>query len=108
MRILFAVTKKKFPLENPPNSLQSYTYKVLKKVHPNNLSSKETKEYVDQLLNSLLKIIAYNTRLLLENKNKNKNIDEKIIQNATRLSISNELLKYSVSKGIKAFTKFTN
>lgn len=110
LRILFAVLWKRFSLDDPPKSMTSSSLKVLKQVHPDMSLSLESKKYVNQLLNSILKIIAYNTILLHKNIKQNDNTINVIklltIESAIKLSLTNELLKHSVNEGQKAVTKY--
>lgn len=76
-------------------------------MHPDLGSKSDTKLYLNKLLNILVKNIAYNVHLLVPTDNKNKIINYKTIESAIKLCFPDELLKHSMSEGLKAVAKYT-
>lgn len=96
-------------IENPPANPKikygSYIIKVLKQVHPDMNLLKQSKAYINGLIEYTLTMFAQSIPIVFDIK---KQCDSRVIQSLVRLHFTSELEKHSVSEGTKAVTKYTS
>merc|ERR1711997_755181 len=84
-----------------------YTFKVLKKVHPDTGISSKGMSIMNSLVNDLFERIASQASQLAHIR-KVTIITSRDIQTAVRLLLPGELAKHAASEGTKAVTKYTS
>lgn len=87
------------------DGFETYTFKVLKQVHPDTgISSKGMAVMNSMTQEALNRIVAQAAQLA--DANHKKTISSREIQTAVRLLFPGEMAKHAVSEGTKAVTKF--
>lgn len=87
------------------DSFKSYSFKVLKQVHPDTGASSRAVETMDNFTQDMLERIVAQAHQLAK-ANGQKTITAREVQTAVRLLLPGELAKHAVSEGTRAVTKF--
>jgi len=88
-------------------SFASFTYKVLKQVHPDTGISRSAtimiNRFVDELIRQVAQVVS---ELLLVSKH--RTVDSRVVQAAVRIILPWDLAKHGVAKGTEAVVKYNS
>jgi len=87
------------------SSYASFTYRVLKQVHPDVGISSRSMAIMNSFINDVFERVAGEAARLAR-YNKRQTLTSREIQTAVRLVLPGELAKHAVSEGTKAVTKY--
>ena len=96
-------TKKKKIKEDLNYSI--YIFKILKEIHPNFSISKNAMAIMNSFMSDLFQRIVSEASHLVQ-YTKSSTLTSRDVQTATRLLVSGNLAKHSMSQGTKAITKY--
>lgn len=88
-------------------SWSSYTYRVLKQVHPDMGITTKGMAVMNSFLNDLFDRLAHEASTLAAMNNK-ATVGSREMQTAVRLVLPGELAQHAVSEGTKAFAKYSD
>lgn len=100
-------SKKTLVKSNKKINFETYIYRVLKQVHPDFKISKESKEFVNDIILRFLNDFVPLSITMVEH-NRQKTLSSRDIQSAVRVLFVGQLAKHAVSEGTKAVVKFTS